>query len=241
MLVKPKKCKGTSKAIGYGCGQLNTYRVYGLGKECKCYQNWLLTSDAGKEQLSKIILKVNEKTKKEHEREVRQKRINEKKRLRESLTVWKNELQDEINLIARLIDKDLPCLAKGKYSNQTHGGHIFSRGSNQTIRYNLHNIHRQSAQSNHFQNEDGLLREGLVNEYGQPYMDFISELRRTPSLEYNNDDFRQLTIKARSISARLKKDDLAYNLEQRIELRNQINIELGIYLKEYCVYKLETT
>ncbi len=237
MNVKPKKCKGTGKAIGYGCGQLSTYRVYGLGKECKCYQKWLLSSDEGKEYLTRITLKVNEKSKKEQEREIRNKRIQEKKKLRESLTVWKNELQDEVNLIARLIDKDLPCLAKGKYSNQTHGGHIFSRGSNQTIRYNLHNIHRQSAQSNHFQNEDGLLREGLVNEYGQPYMDFVSELRRTPSLEYTNDDFHQLTIKARAISTRLKKENLTYPLEKRIELRNQINLELEIYLEEYCIYK----
>ena len=140
------------------------------------------------------------------------------------------------NLIIRLIDRDLPCLAKGIYANQFHAGHIFSRGSNQTIRYNCHNIHRQSAQSNHFQNEDGLLREGLVKEYGQDYMDFISELRRTPKLEYNNQEFHELTLKARIISAKLKKADKVYNLSQRLELRNQINLELGIYQEEYCVF-----
>jgi hypothetical protein len=57
-------------------------------------------------------------------------------------------------------------------------------------------------------------------------------------LEYTNEDFHQLTIKARTISARLRKDNLTYNLEKRIELRNQINLELGIYLEEYCVYNL---
>jgi len=81
----------------------------------------------------------------------------------------------------------------------------------------------------------------LVNEYGQPYMDFISELRRTPSLEYTNEDFHQLTIKARSISARLRKDDLTYNLEKRIELRNHINLELAIYNQEFCIYHHEST
>jgi hypothetical protein len=222
MLVEPKKCKI--------CGDKFTPIRSTTERVCNKYDCKVSAA-----------LKIAEKQKLAKEKIARKERVEEKKKLREATTVWKNELQDEINLIARLIDKDLPCLAKGKYSNQTHGGHIFSRGSNQTIRYNLHNIHRQSAQSNHFQNEDGLLREGLVNEYGQPYMDFISELRRTPSLEYTNEDFHQLTIKARSVSARLKKDDLAYNLEQRIELRNQINLELGIYLEEYCVYKLETT
>lgn len=183
-----------------------------------------------------FALRVVAKNKLSKEKEERKKRAEEKRKLRDNVTNWKNELQDEVNIIIRLIDKDLPCLAKGKYANQFHAGHIFSRGSNQTIRYNCHNIHRQSAQSNHFQNEDGLLREGLVKEYGQDYMDFISELRRTPKLEFNNEEFHELTLKARLISAKLKKADKVYNLNQRIELRNQINLELGIYQEEFCVF-----
>lgn len=185
---------------------------------------------------TKYAMSVVEKQRLNKAKEERKEKIAEKKKMRDSITNWKNELQDEINLIIRLIDRDLPCLAKGKYSNQVHAGHIFSRGSNQTIRYNCHNIHRQSAQSNHFQNEDGLLREGLVNEYGQDYMEFISALRRTPKLEYNNQEFHEFTLKARSITSKLKKADKVYNLKQRIELRNQINLELGIYLEEYCVF-----
>lgn len=181
-----------------------------------------------------IIVEKNKIAKKKEERK---KSIEEKKKLRESITNWKNELQNEINLIIRLIDHDLPCLAKGIYSNQVHAGHIFSRGSNPTIRYNCHNIHRQSAQSNHFQNEDGLLREGLVKEYGQNYMAFISELRQTPKLPHTNQDYHELTLKARKIASKLKSADKTYNLKQRIELRNQINLELGIYEEEYCVFK----
>jgi hypothetical protein len=185
---------------------------------------------------TKYAMSVVEKTKLAKEREERKKRVEEKKKMRDAITNWKNELQDEVNLIIRLIDKDLPCLAKGKYSNQVHAGHIFSRGSNQTIRYNCHNIHRQSAQSNHFQNDDGLLREGLVNEYGQDYMEFISALRRTPKLEYNNQEFHEFTLKARVISAKLKKADKVYSLKERIELRNQINLELGVYQEEFCIF-----
>jgi len=182
-------------------------------------------------------MKIVEKNKIAKKKEERKKSIEEKKKIRDAITNWKNELQDEINLIVRLIDHDLPCLAKGIYSNQVHAGHIFSRGSNQTIRYNCHNIHRQSAQSNHFQNEDGLLREGLVKEYGHNYMDFISELRRTPKLQYTNQDYHELTLKARKIVSKLKSADKTYNLKQRIELRNQINLELAIYEEEYCVFE----
>lgn len=182
-------------------------------------------------------IKIVEKNKIAKKKEERKKSIEEKKKIRDAITNWKNELQDEINLIVRLIDHDLPCLAKGIYSNQVHAGHIFSRGSNPTIRYNCHNIHRQSAQSNHFQNEDGLLREGLTKEYGQNYMAFISELRRTPKLQYTNQDYHELTLKARKIVSKLKSADKTYNLKQRIELRNQINLELAIYEEEYCIFE----
>lgn len=181
-------------------------------------------------------MQVVDKNRLDKEKERRRKNAEEKKKMRDNITNWKNELQDEVNLIVRLLDKDLACLAKGIYANQFHAGHIFSRGSNQTIRYNLHNIHRQSAQSNHFQNEDGLLREGLVNEYGQDYMEFISALRRTPKLEYSNQEFHELTLKARKISSKLTKLDDVYSLNKRIELRNQINLELGIYQEEFCVF-----
>ena len=182
-------------------------------------------------------MKIVEKQKIKREKEQRKINAEQKKKLRDNVTNWKNKLQDEVNKIVRVIDNDLPCLAKNIYSNQFHAGHIFSRGSNQTIRYNLHNIHRQSAQSNHFQNEDGLLREGLVKEYGQSYMDFISELRRTPRLSFSNEEFHDLTIKATSVLRKLKKENKSYNLKKRIELRNQINLELSIYNEEFCVFE----
>ena len=181
-------------------------------------------------------LKIVDKNKLEKEKEDKKIKNEVKKQQKDALTNWKNQLQDSVNLIARLIDKDLPCLAKGKYANQFHGGHIFSRGSNPTMRYNLHNIHRQSAQSNHFQNEDGLLREGLIKEYGQHYMDFISELRRTETLRFTNEDFHKINLKARKIILKLKKLDKTYSLKQRIELRNQINTELEVYNEEYCIF-----
>ena len=51
--VKEKKCKGIGKAIGYGCGSMQLKRVYGLGLNCRCYQNWLLNSEEGKNKLKK--------------------------------------------------------------------------------------------------------------------------------------------------------------------------------------------
>ena len=100
----------------------------------------------------------------------------------------------------------------------------------------MHNIHRQCAQSNRWQNDDGLLREGVVREYGQEYMDFISQLRKTPQLHYNNKEYRDLTEKARVIFKQLKEKDRIYSKSERIELRNRVNVQLGIYPYEFCTF-----
>lgn len=51
--IKPKPCNGTGLAKGYGCGHKTIHRIYGLGKMCGCYSNWLLNSEAGKLKLQK--------------------------------------------------------------------------------------------------------------------------------------------------------------------------------------------
>ena len=223
---KEKICKGIDKAKGFGCGSLSDKRTFGLCPVCK--YKWATTTEAGKlwfetqMAFKKKKAVVEEKRKHTHEKSLK--------------LDWGKKLQTEINGIVRAIDYGLTCLARRK-RGQIHAGHVFARGGNQTIRYNLHNIHRQNAQSNHFQNDDGLLREGLINEYGSEYMEFISDLRQTPSLTFNNNEYRELTIKARLILKDLLLKDRIYSKSERIELRNRINVEIGIYDKKYCEFK----
>ena len=227
MKAKPKKCKGINKARGVdGCGVETLNRKNGLCPSC--LYEWYTTTELGKIMYNKQFLpKVKQVVE-------RRKKI-EHKALKDKLTNWSSKLQDEVNKIVRLIDKDLPCLAR-KTGGQMHAGHVFARGGNQTIRYNLHNIHRQCARSNHFQNDDGLLREGIVEEYGSDYMAFISELRKTPALNLSNSEYKELYYKAKKIVLRLKKADLNYSLDNRIIIRNKINKELGVYSLEFCIF-----
>ena len=230
--VKEKKCKGTGRAIGYGCGELQIERVYGLGKKCRCYQNWLLNSLKGMEKINLTRISTKNKV----DKEIKTRALIKRKKLYDNVTNWKNEFQKEINKIVRLIDNGLTCLAREK-GGQIHAGHVYARGGNQYIRYNLHNIHRQNAQSNHFQNDDGLLRDGVVREYGSDYMEFITNLKQTPKPNYINDDFQNFTENARKIVSRLKRLNLKYSLQKRLEIRNEINLELGFYEEKYCEYK----
>jgi len=161
-----KKCESCNEPIAFTVrNNLKTYQQK-HGFCLPCYRVWLISDDPkAKADFGKLLIKAKTDVKIEKRKEF--------KALKNDIVDWKPKLQMKINLIVRLIDKGLPCLARGVNAKQMHGGHIFSRGSNRTMRYNLHNIHRQSAQSNHFQNDDGLLREGLSNEYGYEYMDFI--------------------------------------------------------------------
>ena len=224
-----KVCKGIGKAKGFkGCGIETSNRHYGLCP--KCYFEWMTTTKDGKTQYEKLRIKAKNKARKE---------INKRhKEEREKLIDYKTKLQTEINRIVRSIDRGLNCLARNT-RGQMHAGHVYSRGSNPTIKFNLHNIHRQSAMSNHYQNDDGLLREGIEREYGDYYMSFISSLRRTPALKYSNEEYKEFYLMAKEILKELKKDETkVFSKEQRIKLRNKINLKLGIYPKEFCIFVL---
>ena len=57
-MIKPKlnKCRGSSKAINSGCGELVYRFKYSL---CyKCYKDWLYNTPKGKEMLLKTIKKA---------------------------------------------------------------------------------------------------------------------------------------------------------------------------------------
>lgn len=228
-----KVCKGINKASNFdGCGVsvLAQTRKYGLCQQC--YTNWLISDDPMAEKTFNSFLITNKK-KVENEKKKAEKENKVK------LTDWKPKLQSKINLIARLIDIGLPCLARGYHADQIHGGHIFSRGSSQNMKFNLHNIHRQSAQSNHYQNEDGLLREGLVNEYGNEYFEFISSLRETPIIKYSNKEYHDFYKHASSIANEIKKQGRVFDtIEKRIFMRNEINNQLAIYDQKYCEFKI---
>jgi hypothetical protein len=182
-------------------------------------------------------LNVAEKSK---QRKIKQeKTVNKelKAKLKVTATNWKVKLQTKLQEIARLIDFGLPCPSKGTYSKQD-GGHVYAKGSHSEMRFNLHNIHRQSAQSNHWSNDDIGFRNGLISEYGQQYFDFVTSLKGTEVPKFSDKTYMDIYYLACNTANRIKKNNYIRTVEERIQLRNEINLELGIYKKEYCVFTL---
>lgn len=168
-----------------------------------------------------------------------------KKKTKEKITNWKTELQKKVQQIARLIDTGLPCIARGPSSTgnigQIHGGHVYPKGGYPQMRFNLHNIHRQGAHSNHFQNDDGKMRDGVEREYGTEYLNFLKSMTGTQPPKLSNKEYHEKYKLANLIVNKLKKATASggtYAKFQRLSLRNQINYILNIYPESLCSYKI---
>lgn len=226
-----KKCKSIGRAKGFeGCGVLSNNRQNGLCPAC--LYDWMDSTEAGK--LYKVQVfdpRVKRLLKKQQKEKDAEMKIN--------LTNWRPKLQSKVQEIARLIDIGLPCLALGYHAGKIQGGHVWAKGSNTTQSLNLHNIHRQSAQSNHSHNDDGLLREKLAEEYGNDYLEFVRGLKSTPTLHWNNLDYHAFYKLACEIANDLKMKGRNFDLNGRIQARNEINSLLGIYEKKQCIYDLD--
>lgn len=157
----------------------------------------------------------------------------ERKKIMEKLKTlsdYKADLQADINLIVRLIDKDVPCIATGATTGKRNAGHRFSVGSNDTIRFHLCNIHVQSEHSNKWKGGDNdRYTQGLLDMYGTGYTDYVLSLNQTPKIDLSKEDIKQIMPIARQIIKELKAADRTYNTGERIELRKRYNKQLGIY------------
>lgn len=153
-MIKEKKCKGQGIAIGYGCGKMTKVenRIYGLGKMCGCYSDWLLNSEPGKIKMQKALLKVQ---KPRLEFEKAEKETKEKKGISGALLVTKTV----VHAYVRERDKGKNCISCGcQWNDFFQAGHHYKSETYTTLKFNLDNIHGQCQQCN-------LRKDGNFDEY----------------------------------------------------------------------------
>lgn len=231
-----KKCRGINKAHGFGgCGELVTAqtRKYGLCKSC--FKKWLVETKEGGKYIEGALLAGRRKIKKE-------KSAKKKEGLNKLMTADNYRatyVQPILNKIARLIDHGQPCIATGNMQGKMAGGHFISVGANRTTALNLHNIHKQSFQSNSWKGGDGLeYLVGIQNAYGKEYAEFMVGLRKTKSIKLSKTDLVRIKSIASTIAKELEKDLKTRNPKQRINKRNEVNIRLGIYPREFMWFTI---
>lgn len=230
-----KKCKGIGKALGFeGCGTPSEFRRYGLCSQC--LSSWATSTDTGRDWLKTQTAYKMRKKEKENKKVEREKKSQMKIDIMSNTKYWSKELQPKINLIARLIDHGHPCICTEQYG-KLNGGHYISVGANRSMSLNLHNIHVQSFQSNHWQSGDTLkYQAGIRRVYGDEYLDFIEGMKKMPSLNITKIEMQEYRKKAMYLIKILKGNMKIRTPEERILLRNAINIDLGIYPEQYSIY-----
>lgn len=163
---------------------------------------------------------------------VKKARNEEKKAIKQSLkshSELQGDLQDVVNKLIRLIDHGQNCISQQKHFNSYDAGHYYSRGSDNSLRFHLHNIYRQSVHANQHLHGDSInFRVGLIANFGQSHMNYVENLKvKYPSVKLTRDEL----IEKKEIVKRLikaHKPEKLTNLK-RLYYRDLYNKEIGIY------------
>ena len=150
-----------------------------------------------------------------------------------SLSDYKRELQKEVNLIARLIDQDCPCISSGRTTGKMNGGHRYAVGGWDNLRFNLFNIWIQSEADNTFKHGNPTGYDKQLEAYG--LYEYVHDLNIIyPKMKWDKEELKECIKAARKCVKDLIKlnelERLPRTIEKRIDLRKQFNKLLNIYL-----------
>jgi Bacteriophage Lambda NinG protein len=200
--IKEKKCKGTGKAKGFGCGTMQLKRRYGLGISC-CFGSWLYTSDEGKKIVNKTTDKVTEP------RKSLEKAIKDNTK-RKGITAQLLYTKDLVHQAIRLRDKFKPCISCGcQWNKDFQAGHFYNANNYRSIKFNFLNINGQCRQCN-------LLKDGNFTEYkfrlperiGEEKFKILEELAnldKQSNKHWTTDELKLIQKEARKIINYYKK------------------------------------
>jgi hypothetical protein len=169
--TKEKKCSGTGKAKGSGCGELQFKRTYGLGHQCGCYQKWLLETEEGRKVISSRKIKASVKVKSE----IKKKESQAKKEFKEknkSIAALILEARKPFQQWIRLRDANNACISCGQTNTDLWDAGHFKKAELYTgLIFDERNIHKQCRKCNTYLNgNEGEYRKRLLEKFGSDWM-----------------------------------------------------------------------
>jgi len=174
-MIKEKPCRGTGKAKGYGCGELQFKRRYGLGYKCGCFNHWLVSTPEGKETLKKSTLKAKKQVKTKVIREARE-RKREWKQKHKSIQKLIQEARRPFQKWIRQRDNNRPCISCGNhYADIYDAGHYFKAELYSGMIFDEDNVHKQCRKCNSYLGgNESAYKTGLELRYGKEYVDNLT-------------------------------------------------------------------
>jgi len=150
-----------------------------------------------------------------------------------SLSDYKRELQKEVNLIARLIDQDCPCISSGRTTGKMNGGHRYAVGGWDNLRFNLFNIWIQSEADNTHKHGNPSGYDKQLTDFG--LYEYIHDLNAIyPQMKWNKEELKEAIKTAKKCVKDLIKlnesEQTPRTIKRRVELRKDFNIILNIYI-----------
>lgn len=204
-------------------------KEFGTCKECQKEFKKYRTTD---KYCSGFCAKQNEKPKRNYVYTIpKVSKTNKVIQKTKSLSDFKADLQTEINLIVRLIDKGHPCFCNlTKRMKLITAGHIWGVGSNETLRFHLFNIWGQDYDSNGAKGGEPIqFKTGIIYVYGLELWEQIEALKSIKLIDLTIEDLKDKISIARSIVKWLKLQDRKFTTSERLELRIKFNNQLSIY------------
>lgn len=186
---------------------------------------------------NKAMHNVQEKRKKDYKKAKKEWSTKKRKmKISAYSNKYKKELQRNINLLSRMIDKKFgykTCIDCNRgYGSQTDASHFHNVKGNENIRYNLHNLHSANSSCNQF--HGGRKEEyydGLKERYSKSYADYIKyDIRKQyKRLQPSEVEIYEALEKVRKIIREL--DSLDF--ENSIQARDELNNRIGFYKKKF--------
>lgn len=232
-----KQCKPNYRMNKFsGCGKTKTIFKYGSCQSC--FINWTQKTEDGKAWLEKNRIKKFKENQKN--KRVEQKKLDRKMKidLMSTSQYWSDVFQPKFNELIRIVDKGCGCIATRRTTGQMQAGHYIHAGVNKTISINAHNIFVQSMESNHFRSGDVIkYQDGIRTVFGENYFNFVESLKACPALHLTKIELMQAYEIILRLRREYKKEEYQFlSPLERIEMRNEINSELGLYPEEFTVY-----
>jgi len=167
--TKEKKCKGTGKAKGHGCGYNTMVRHYGL---CTgCYRAWLLNTPEGQEKVFKSTLRASVKVKTDKRKEFK-----ELKEQHKSIAKLIQEARTPFQQWIRKRDANLKCVSCGKDSETWDAGHYYKAEIYTGLIFDERNVNKQCVYCNQWlDGNEGNYRHRLVSKFGSDWMFKLDE------------------------------------------------------------------
>ncbi len=169
MEVKAKKCKGTGRAIGSGCGNPTKWRKYGLCMDC--YKIWLYSTPEGDKVLNSGLKRAKKHVENENKKIKR-----EFKEKNKSITKLKQEARSVFQQWIRMRDANLKCISCGNDSEIWDAGHFKKAELYSGLIFDERNVWKQCRKCNtYLDGNEGEYRKRLIEMFGQEWMDVLDD------------------------------------------------------------------